>query len=505
MTILRHKKRENAQIDHSRCYITYLTTVTIRIALLFFNYHTSIKLQERGTRAMRFLVVGRRLYRLRNGRNYNKWTTRPRCGSHQSQQRTRPFASVADTTPAVVQPFLPVDFQIASHVDGEESHILTIDLEPGQGVRAEAGALIYMTQSIEMETKFLAGAMNRFLTGQSVFLTDYVARETAGQICLGTDFPSKILRLSLEEYGSLVCQRGAFLAANASVQIESEFTKSLTAGFFGGQGFILQRLSGEGDVFVKGGGTVVIKDLKEGERLRMTSGSIIAFQQGMDFDVAMMPGIKNAMFGGEGLFVTILTGPGRLWLQGMPPDRMISEIASRVPSGGPLLGIPIGAGIGSGGADPAATGAADEAIAGESNDDAVSAGDAAVDADRQATVASSGLGDGNDGNADSGYSLFGDAAPKSVGSDNMPGMNESSSTSESFEPTFSDDDVFASPSSSHEPTFDDSQFNSSSDSFEGDGEIFDESGSTNMAEAAGDEGGGGLLSQLWDLFTGNDD
>ena len=408
------------------------------------------------------------------------------------------------TTPAVKQQsFLPVDFETASQIDGEESQVLTIELRPGQGVRAEAGAMVFMTDSIQMETQLLSGAMSRFLTGQSVFLTDYVCREQPGTVCLGTDFYSKILRINLQEYGgNLVCQRGAFLAGNSDIGIEMEFTKSLTAGFFGGQGFILQRLTGEGDVFVKAGGALVVKDLDEGESLRVSSGSIVAFERGIDYDVQMMKGIKNAMFGGEGLFVTTLKGPGRVWLQGMPPDRMISEIARRVPPG-MGLGIPIG--MGGGGSTSGEEGAGDETGNEDlvASTDSVAATDAAVEADRQATVASSGMMGSDSVEADSPDALFGDAAPDAK--DEMPGMDDASFASESSDSEFANESF---SNFSQEQTFDDGNF--ANDDFEesvndfSDGELFDDSTSASVVDAASDEGGSGILSTLWDMFMGDD-
>jgi uncharacterized protein (AIM24 family) len=131
------------------------------------------------------------------------------------------------------------------------------------------------------------------MTGQNMFLTDFRYEGTSiGTVGLGTDFPSKIMRFSLDEFenSSLICQRGAYLASNPTVNIEMEFTKSLTAGFFGGQGFVLQRLTGQGDVLIKGGGTIVCKDLDEGESLRVSSGSIVCFEPTVQYDVQMMPG-----------------------------------------------------------------------------------------------------------------------------------------------------------------------------------------------------------------------
>jgi uncharacterized protein (TIGR00266 family) len=249
----------------------------------------------------------------------------------------------------------PIDFNVASKIEGNESQILTVSLKPGEVLRAESGALMYMTEGVEMETTTgggLSKGFSRMMTGQNLFISDYTYKGepgTSGTVCLGTDFPSKILRLNVEEYGGkIICQKGALLCASHTIDIEMEFAKKMTTGFFGGEGFVLQGLTGEGDVFVKAGGTLIRRELEEGEQLRISSGCLVAFSNGVDYDVQMLSGFKNVMFGGEGLFITTLTGPGTVWLQGQPPQRMVSEIARRVPSGGIGLAVPIG-GAGGGG------------------------------------------------------------------------------------------------------------------------------------------------------------
>ena len=205
-------------------------------------------------------------------------------------------------------PTKQIDFDVASRVSGQESQILEVQLSPGQRLRAESASMLFMTKGIAMETTLADGGISsglrRLMTGQNLFLADYTydgPEGTRGTVGLGTDFPSKIVRLNLDEYGGkIVCQKGAFLAGSDTVDIEMAFSKSMTAGFFGGEGFILQALTGHGDVFVKAGGTLVRRDLKEGERLRVSSGCLVAMTSIIDFDVSMMPGIKNAMFGGEG-------------------------------------------------------------------------------------------------------------------------------------------------------------------------------------------------------------
>jgi uncharacterized protein (AIM24 family) len=341
------------------------------------------------------------------------------------------------------------------------------------------------------------------MTGQNVFLTDFVYNgETKGTVALGTDFPSKIIRLSLDELpeNTLICQRGAYLASNPGVAIEMEFTKSLKAGFFGGQGFILQKLSGEGDVLVKGGGTVIIQDLKPGEILRVSSGSIVAFERTIEYDVQMMPGIKNVMFGGEGLFITSLKGPGRVWLQGMPSDRMIAEIARRVPSGGPGIGIPIGVGGGGSSTDDAG----DASPGDDSAADAVAAADASIQSERMATVATS----GQSGDANSPSSLFGDAFPedtvaKSAGSDTDTFATDDSFSTSSTEPTFSDSD-FAS-TEYNEPTFDEVEMKDDGFANEDFSSYDEETSTEGLADTVSEDSGSSFLGTLWDLFIGGRD
>ncbi len=250
----------------------------------------------------------------------------------------------------------PINFDIASKVEGNESQIVTVALEPGQALRAESGAMMYMTEGVEMNTTAgggLSSGFKRMLTGQNFFISDYTYQGepgTKGLVALGTDFPSKIVRLSVDEYGGkIVCQQGALLCASHTIDIEMEFTKKFSTGFFGGEGFVLQALTGRGDVFVKAGGTLIRQELDEGEKLRISSGCLVAFSKDVQYDIEMLQGYKNVLFGGEGLFVTTLTGPGIVWLQGQPPQRMISEIARRVPSGGGIgLAVPIGGGSGGG-------------------------------------------------------------------------------------------------------------------------------------------------------------
>jgi uncharacterized protein (AIM24 family) len=153
----------------------------------------------------------------------------------------------------------------------------------------------------------MSDGFKRMLTGQNFFISDYTYQGpegTTGYVALGTDFPSKILRLNVNDYGGkLVCQKGALLCASHTIDINMEFTKSFSGGFFGGEGFVLQGLTGEGDVFLKAGGTLIRRELEPGEELRISSGCLVGFSEEMDYDVQMVKGFKNVFAGGEGLFM----------------------------------------------------------------------------------------------------------------------------------------------------------------------------------------------------------
>ncbi|ETW03207.1 hypothetical protein H310_05613 [Aphanomyces invadans] len=281
--------------------------------------------------------------------------------------------------------YTPIDFSKAAQIVGQESQLVHITLEPNQKLRAESGAMIYMTDGVVMDTHTAGGVqqgLKRMMTGENFFVTEYTyTGATSGQVCLGTSVPSKIIHMNLADFGgALVCQKGAFIAGSHTVGIEMEFTKNFGAGFFGGQGFILQRLTGPGEAFVRASGALIERTLVPGEVLRISSGCLVAFEPTVQFDIQRMQGVKNVMFGGEGLFVTTLTGPGRVFLQGLPFDRMVSEIASRVPAGGGMMFVPGFGGGSVGGGD--ARGAAGE-VAGE---DAATADVPDVDSTKDSTT-----------------------------------------------------------------------------------------------------------------------
>jgi uncharacterized protein (TIGR00266 family) len=403
---------------------------------------------------------------------------------------------------------IPIEFSISSKIEGEESQIATITLKSGETLRAESGSMLYMTQGVEMATSLqcTSSAFQRMMTGQNVFLTDFTYnidndnKRGEGTVALGTDFPSKIIRLSLDDYsGRLIAQRGAYLASNPSVDIQMEFTKRMTAGFFGGQGFILQRLIGEGDVLIKAGGTLVERYLDDGEVLRVSSGSISCFETSISYDVQMMQGVKNVMFGGEGLFITTLTGPGRVWMQGMTPDRMIAEIAARVPAGssgfGPIIPMPIG-GMGvagdTGGGE--AEGTSIDGAAGVPGD--VTGNPDVVDSENEQDTT-----DATDSatTADDPYA--------NTNIDDNNNFQEITFTNDSFdetafaEPTLSDNQTTSFSTNDDEGIF--GQQDGSGDLFDDSTEILDTGFSEAPIEEAA-EAGSSILSTLWDIFTGGD-
>ena len=230
---------------------------------------------------------------------------------------------------------------------GEDLQLVEIELDPGEGVRAEVGTMTYMEDGIRMDTStggegLLGGLFKGFkraLTGESFFITTFLyegAAGSKGHVGLAAPYPGTIVPLDLGALGGeFLCQKDSFLCAASGVEIEVAFTKRLSAGFFGGEGFILQRLTGNGMAFVHAGGTIITRDLKPGESLRVDTGCLVAFSPSVNYDIQFVGGFKNALFGGEGLFLTKMTGPGRVYLQSLPLSRLAGRIiqASRVAVG----------------------------------------------------------------------------------------------------------------------------------------------------------------------------
>jgi uncharacterized protein (TIGR00266 family) len=208
-----------------------------------------------------------------------------------------------------------------------------IELDPGEGVRAEAGVMTYMEDDIMMQTSTGGGLMkglSRMLTGAGFFITTFYNEGSCKRhVAFAAPYPGKILPLNLMEYGGrFLCQKDSFLCAANGTDIEVAFTKRIGAGLFGGEGFILQKLSGDGLACIHAGGAIVKRVLQHGERLRVDTGCIVGFQDSVDYDIQFMGGFKNALFGGEGLFYAVLRGPGTVFLQSLPFSRLADRILS---------------------------------------------------------------------------------------------------------------------------------------------------------------------------------
>jgi len=242
-----------------------------------------------------------------------------------------------------------IDFKIF----GDDMQLVEIELDPNEGVRAEAGAMMYMEDGIEMQTGTGGGlfkGFKRMITGESFFITTFLYNGNAkGHVAFGAPYPGKIIPLELDKIGGqFICQKDAFLCAARGIEIEVAFTKRIGAGLFGGEGFILQRLEGNGMAFLHAGGTIIKKQLQHGETLRVDTGCLVGFEPSVSYDIKFVGGFKNAMFGGEGLFVTHLSGPGEVYLQSLPFSRLADRIfaASRFRQKGEQKGIGgIGGGI----------------------------------------------------------------------------------------------------------------------------------------------------------------
>jgi len=217
---------------------------------------------------------------------------------------------------------------------GDDMQIVEVELSTNESMRAEAGAMLYMTQGIDMDTSTKGGilkGLKRAFTGESFFITSFTNRLSHGEkVAFGAPYPGKIIPLDLKK-SDYLCQRDSFLCAEDSIEIEIAFTKRIGAGLFGGEGFILQRLTGKGKAFVHAGGTIIKKELKQGETLRVDTGCLVAFQPTVDYDIQFIGGFKNALFGGEGLFVATLTGPGEVFLQSLPFSRLADRILQAIP------------------------------------------------------------------------------------------------------------------------------------------------------------------------------
>ena len=239
-----------------------------------------------------------------------------------------------------------VDFEIK----GSEMQFVEVELDPGEAAVGEAGSMMFMDAGIQMDTVFgdgsqsggggllgkLLGAGKRLVTGESLFTTVYT-NQSSGKLRLAfaAPYPGKILPMDLRQLGgTLICQKDAFLCAARGVSLGIYFQQRLSVGFFGGEGFIMQRLDGDGLAFVHAGGTVLKRELQPGQTLLIDHGCLVAFTQTINFEIQFVGGIKTALFGGEGLFFAKVTGPGTVWIQSLPFSRLASRVFASAPQNG---------------------------------------------------------------------------------------------------------------------------------------------------------------------------
>lgn len=237
-----------------------------------------------------------------------------------------------------------IDYDIIGHA----MQMVEVELDPGETVIAEAGAMNYMEEGIAFEAKMgdgsdvnqgfmskLFSAGKRVISGESLFMTHFTNRGTGKRrVAFAAPFPGTIVALNMAELGQeITCQKDSFLCAALGTKVDITFNRRLGSGFFGGEGFILERLQGDGMAFVHAGGTVIEKELR-GETLRLDTGCLVAFTAGIEYDIEMTKGLKSMFFGGEGLFMATLRGHGKVWIQSLPFSRLADRIIEHAPKMG---------------------------------------------------------------------------------------------------------------------------------------------------------------------------
>ena len=274
-----------------------------------------------------------------------------------------PIASCAELLgepgpPAMAPP--PPSRRAADEIDyklhGEDMQFVEIELDPGESAVAEAGTMMYKDSVVQMETVFgdgshsgqgggfldlLVGAGKRLITGESLFATVFSHSGASGKakVAFAAPYPGTIIPLHLSNYGGrIICQKDSFLCAARGVSIGIHFQKKILTGLFGGEGFIMQKLEGNGQVFMHAGGTVVERELAAGERIDVDTGCVVGYTAGVDMDVRSVGGIKSMLFGGEGVFLATLTGPGHVWLQSLPFSRLAGRMHAAAPQQGGARG-----------------------------------------------------------------------------------------------------------------------------------------------------------------------
>lgn len=222
-------------------------------------------------------------------------------------------------------------------IEGTTLPVVTVTLTPDDRIFSSSGGMSWMTEAVEMDTNTGGGLgkmFKRALSGESLFIVDYYVNKGQGEVAFAAEFPGKVVDLHLAEGEQMIVQKDAFMCAEKSVDLDMHFRKKLGAGLFGGEGFVLQKLTGAGTAFVNFDGEIVVKELAAGEVLRVDTGHVAMFEPSVDFDVQMLKGFKNILLGGEGLFLATLRGPGKVWLQTMPMSKLAQKVAQYMPQVG---------------------------------------------------------------------------------------------------------------------------------------------------------------------------
>ncbi|MCL7451561.1 MAG: TIGR00266 family protein [Anaerolineae bacterium] len=224
--------------------------------------------------------------------------------------------------------------RISYRIDGTTLPVVTIELEPGEVIYSESGGMSWMSGNVEMKTHSGGGlgrAVKRALSGESLFITDFYIDRGRGTVAFASEFPGKIIPFDLKPGESIIVQKDAFMCAEKSVDMDLHFRKRLGTGFFGGEGFIMQRVTGPGLAFIEVDGEIVEYDLEPGQQLKVDTGHLAAMEATVDFDVTMLKGFRNILLGGEGLFLASVRGPGKVWLQTMPMSKLAQKVAQFLP------------------------------------------------------------------------------------------------------------------------------------------------------------------------------
>lgn len=218
---------------------------------------------------------------------------------------------------------------------GSTMPAVEVTFEAGESMFTQSGGMAWMTDGVTMDTNLRGGLMKgigRMFAGESLFMATYTAEKSGAVVAFASTVPGEIIPIDLSKKGSIICQKGAFLCAEQNVNVEVTFTKKLSAGFFGGEGFILQEMSGDGVVFLEIDGNLIEKDLAPGEVIKVDTGNVVAFDKSVNYEVETVKGIKNIFLGGEGLFLTKLTGPGKVLLQTQNFNEFAGRIMRMMPS-----------------------------------------------------------------------------------------------------------------------------------------------------------------------------